>query len=440
MQIGFSQIRMDGEFVFRMGGTFVSYTSADCQPHTPLYATAWAVKAGENSFIWASCDIARFAKEDALDIRREVAAATGLTPEQVLISATHAHTGPTARASVSPYFPTGDLSYFEKIAAKTVEACLAAWANTQEAAMSYATCDEDKCVHNRRYLMENGESKMHPGGPGYPGRLMKEGPEDPQLQAVWFVAEGKPIGIIVNYSSHPSVMYGLKYVSADYPGVMRRALHAVYGDIPVMFLQGCAGNLTPCDHEHDATWGKGVDGAERVGTVLAADVIRMIALTRETEEVTEVRVRTDSVRVNYREITEEDQRKSDEIFALLDSDRKAFDALDVSVKALANKIRNLRDKRAVAPYEDIPISAVRLNDLTLVTNPAELFVEYQLDLKQKLGGRTICAELTNGGICYVASKQGYLLKGYEVNAGFYDYNAGQTIEDAMLRAAREVRD
>ena len=438
MQVGFSQVRLDGEFDFRMGGTFVSYTSADCEPHTPLYASAWAVKAGENSFIWVSCDIARFAKEDALEIRKEVAAATGLTPGQVLVSATHAHTGPTARASVSPYFPTGDLSYFEKFARKTVEACLAAWENTQEAAMSYATCNEEKCVHNRRYLMETGESKMHPGGPGYPGRLMKEGPEDPQLQAIWFMAEGKPIGIIVNYSAHPSIMYGLKYVSGDYVGVMRRTLKAVYGDIPVLFLQGCCGNLTPRDHEHDDTWGRGVDGAERVGTVIAADVIRMLAVTRETEELTDVRIKTVDTRINYREVTEEDKKNSDAIFEILFNDRAAFDKLDVSTKALANKIRNLLDKRAIAPYEDIPISAVKLNDITFMTNPAELFVEYQLDMKQKMGEKTVCVELTNGGICYVASKQGYLLRGYEVNAGFYDYHAGQMIEDAMLQTAKEL--
>jgi len=439
MQVGFSQIRMDGEFHFKMGGTFVSYNSAECQTHTPLYASAFAVKAGENSFIWVSCDIARFAKEDALEIRKKVAAATGLTPGQILLSATHTHTGPTARSSVSPYFPSGDLSYFEKFAAKTEEACIAAWNNTQEATMSYAHCDEVKCVHNRRYLMESGESKMHPGGPGYPGRLMKEGPEDPELQAVWFMSEGKPIGIIVNYSSHPSQLYGKKYISGDYPGVMRRTLHAVYDNVPVVFLQGCCGNLTPRDHEHDETWGKGMDGAERVGMILAADVIRMIGLTRETEELTDVRIKTVDQRINYREVTEADKKLSDETFAVLDRDRAAFDAMDVSIKALANKIRNLMDKREVAPYEDIPISAVKLNDVMFVTNPAELFVEYQLDLKQKLGEKTVCVELTNGGICYVASKQGYLLRGYEVNAGFYDYHAGQMIEDAMLELANELK-
>lgn len=439
MLVGFSQVRFDGEFDFRMGGTFVNYMQSETEFHTALYCSAWAVKAEENSFIWVSCDVARFMECDADYVREKVEKATGVPREHVLVSATHTHTGPTARPSISPFFPTGDLSYFEKVGNKAAEACIQAWENVAEATISYARCDEDKCVHNRRYLMETGESMMEPGGPEYPGRLMKEGPEDTELQAVWFMRNGKPAGILVNYQSHPSELYAMKYTSADYPGVMRRTLQAVYGaDVPVIFLQGCCGNLTPRDHEHDATWGHGIDGAERVGTIIASDVMRMMSLTRETSDVKEVKIKTIKQRVNLREISEEDLRRSNEIFELLEADRPAFDKLDVAEKGYANKVRNLLKKWQVAPYEDIPISAIMLDDLVFVTNPAELFCEYQLDLKKQLGPKTICVELTNGGICYVATKQGYLLKGYEMKQGFYDYHAGQTIEDSMINLAREL--
>jgi hypothetical protein len=65
MQVGFSQVRFDGEFEFRMGGTFVNYMQSETEFHTPLYCSAWAVKAGENSFIWVSVDCARFMESDA---------------------------------------------------------------------------------------------------------------------------------------------------------------------------------------------------------------------------------------------------------------------------------------------------------------------------------------------------------------------------------------
>jgi hypothetical protein len=57
-----------------------------------------------------------------------------------------------------------------------------------------------------------------------------------------------------------------------------------------------------------------------------------------------------------------------------------------------------------------------------------------------MGPRTVCVELTNGGICYVPTKQGYLLRGYEVQAGFYDYYAGERIEQAMIELGQKVRE
>ena len=34
MQVGFSQVRFDGEFEFRMGGTFVNYMQSETEFHT----------------------------------------------------------------------------------------------------------------------------------------------------------------------------------------------------------------------------------------------------------------------------------------------------------------------------------------------------------------------------------------------------------------------
>ena len=59
-----------------------------------------------------------------------------------------------------------------------------------------------------------------------------------------------------------------------------------------------------------------------------------------------------------------------------------------------------------------------------------------------LSGASICktlgVELTNGGICYVGTKQAYLHKGYEINSGFYDYYAGEVIEESLIKLAAKV--
>lgn len=439
MKVGFYQLRYDNLVTFRIGGTFVNYTSNDTQFHTPLYVSAWAYEAGENSFIWASIDFARMHIDDCTKIRRAVSEKCGVSFDNVLVSATHTHTGPTARDSVSKYFASGDISYLDKLNDFIIEACVKAWEGKAEAGMSYATCDETACVHNRRYLMEDGHSKMHPGFPGYPGRLMKEGPEDPQLQVIWFSQGEKPVGIIVNYSTHPSLMYGMRYTGGDFVGVMRRTLQAVYGDIPVLYLQGCCGNVCAIDHEFGTYWGKDrLEHAERAGKVLAGDILRIMNLPHEVSEHEEVKVAGKFIPLKYRKITEEDMRMADEVFDLMEKDRAAFDKLDVAVKAVANRTRKLADMRKEGDANIVPLSAIRIGDLKIMTNPAELFVEYQLEMKKLLGPKTLIAELTNGGICYVATKQGYLLRGYEVDGGYYDWEAGGILENEMLSLLKSL--
>ena len=172
--------------------------------------------------------------------------------------------------------------------------------------------------------------------------------------------------------------------------------------------------------------------------MLSGDILRLIALQRNRSDVKDIRIETEKCRLNLREVTDEDKKKSDAIFDILKRSRAEFDALDVKEKAYANKIRNLETKWQNGSFEDVPVSAVRLDDIIFLAHPAELFCEYQLDMKKRLGPKTIGVELTNGGICYVGTKQAYLHKGYEINAGFYDYYAGETIEESLIRLAEKT--
>ena len=81
---------------------------------------------------------------------------------------------------------------------------------------------------------------------------------------------------------------------------------------------------------------------------------------------------------------------------------------------------------------------VKLGDIIFLAHPAELFCEYQLDMKKRLGPKTVGVELTNGGICYIGTKQGFLLGGYEINAGFYTIDAGERIEETLIGMAGEL--
>ena len=55
----------------------------------------------------------------------------------------------------------------------------------------------------------------------------------------------KVIGAIWHYTCHPTAVVPDNVVSSDYPGVVRRALRARFGEIPCVFAQGFCGDIRP---------------------------------------------------------------------------------------------------------------------------------------------------------------------------------------------------
>ena len=56
----------------------------------------------------------------------------------------------------------------------------------------------------------------------------------------------RPIAVLWSYACHPVGFPARTRVSADFPGVVRRALRDAHGaELPVLFLQGFAGDVRP---------------------------------------------------------------------------------------------------------------------------------------------------------------------------------------------------
>ena len=73
------------------------------------------------------------------------------------------------------------------------------------------------------------------------------GPRDETVHVITLAdSGGRPIAVLWSYACHPVSFAEPRKVSADFPGVVRRALRGALGsDLPVLFLQGCAGDIRP---------------------------------------------------------------------------------------------------------------------------------------------------------------------------------------------------
>lgn len=74
---------------------------------------------------------------------------------------------------------------------------------------------------------------------------------------------GEVVGIIWHYTCHPTAVIPNNVVSSDFPGVVRRALRARFGEIPCVYVQGFCGDIRPNQRASESRAGFG-EGLRRI--------------------------------------------------------------------------------------------------------------------------------------------------------------------------------
>ena len=140
---------------------------------------------------------------------------------------------------------------------------------------SFATGREEGLAFNRRFHMVDGSIGWNPGKKN-PKIVRPAGPTDPSVPVVLFETLDKtprPIAVYVNFAMHLDTVGGL-YYSADYPYTLSKSLAAVKGDdFVTIFSVGTCGDINHINVDSDQPQ-KGHGEAARIGTRLAAEVLR----------------------------------------------------------------------------------------------------------------------------------------------------------------------
>jgi hypothetical protein len=369
----------------------------------PLGARAMVIE-GNETLAFVTCDLLSLRRSTITSARERITAATGIPAEQIAVSATHTHTGP-ATGRIFGMDPDPD--YLEQVVVGVTEAVTQAWERRTPAVLTAAYGFEGKLSHQRRFIMRDGQAQMHPpkGGTDI---LYQEGPSDPEFGVLWAEGtDGKPLGCWVNYSCHVNVVGGGTGVSADYPGHLNRALRRhQHEDFVTIFANGCCANLCqidvydPCRHDSGMEWSK------YMGETLAEDVLRALP---EGERLTEAALdhRSAVIPMPLRHV-------SDELLAWADGIRARGEAEPFVERCYADMAYELVAAKRLEPTVPAEIGAFRLGEYGIVTLPAEVFVEFGLDIKLRSPAkRTWVIELANGIVGYVPTRRAFEGGGYE---------------------------
>jgi hypothetical protein len=243
---------------------------------------------------------------------------------------------------------------------------------------------------------------------------------------------GSPIAIVVNHACHNNCVSGA--CSGDLGGRIGDALREALGvEIPTPFLEAPCGDVIwrppeGIDIERDAlAWEIGRDSAANLVPAYREGERRSVGSVRILGEVMEIPDRP------WEESTfcRDDCRGDGESARALA--RKRYDPEEAAVKARGG---------TACPVE---IQGIAFGDTAIVTNPAELFVVFGIEIRERSPfDVTLVSELTNGYCGYVPTENAFEQKGYETHRTLYTSrlakDGGRRITEASVSMLDRLRE
>ncbi|WP_206243560.1 neutral/alkaline non-lysosomal ceramidase N-terminal domain-containing protein [Novosphingobium terrae] len=199
--------------------------------HDPLNVRAIYVGSGPACAVLVGMDQGNALNPVVATATAQITARLGCPAENVVISATHTHSG-NAGGLDGGNSPNPAP---QRVADAIVQAATAAKAAARAARVGYGTTQVNLNVNRDFY---DGNMWMQA-----PNRVA---PSDKTLAVVEFIdARGMPIGVYMNYAMHPINFYLSGVISADFPGAASNYIEKRFPGAVAVFTQGPSGDQNP---------------------------------------------------------------------------------------------------------------------------------------------------------------------------------------------------
>ena len=372
-----------------------------------------------------SLDITAISHANVLAIRELCELRTGIPAQNICIAANHNHQAPHA-AGMFLYGAKPDPLYVDFLITQTVEAISEAKRKLRPARYVAGNARSPGFEFNRRLKRPDGTVVLicRPNAdPSFPAA----GPVDKEIGYVLFEDEDrKPISCFFSYTNH-NIVGGPNYFDSGMGGrigdVLRRELGVT--DFATSFLAGACGNIQPNEKvgqktfHFDKSWSIGEGVADSILESYGKGFPQEIKDLRFASEVLEIPDRS----LEESEFCEDNCRGTDTEYFEHARNRYTPEMIAIQDRGPTSCL--------------VEISAISMGDVAIATNPAELFVEYGLEIKEKSPFEiTMISELTNGYCGYVPTEAGFTEKGYETHRTVFTSrlakNGGQIITDKSV--------
>ena len=351
--------------------------------------------------------------QEMLDASKALATErTGIPADQIMISATHTHTAPSA---ISALGTPADETYVPYLRLRLADAIAEAAANLEPARVGFGSTAAAEFTALRRWILRPDlirtdpfgdatvRATMHAAKGDLLGVTGESGPEDPELSVISLqTPSGHPIALLANFSMH---YYG-GGPAADYFGDFCRRLETHYtqaaeiaGPAPVALMShGCSGDIWRVDYRT----GEQQD-YETFVTGMVARAVEAIDAIDEHRDA-DLAMAEERMRLAYRVADTARLAWAGEIVAALG------DELPTTQEQVYAREQLLLAERGST---EVVVQAIRIGDIAIATTPTETYALTGLKLKrQSPAAHTMVIELANGGNGYIPPPEQHALGGY----------------------------
>lgn len=377
----------------------------------PLSARALVLADGATRVAVVSADLVNVSRELSGRVAREVTRRDGADVDELLVAATHTHSGPyvPARAmdvnpSFAPLAEACDAETVDRLVEHIADAVGAAADDLAPASLRVGRASNEQTPANRR-------------ADTAAVRIPLDETVDPELVVALVAAGGREVAVF-NFACHPVCQTPDQTLfSADWLGAVYDRVADEHG-AEAMFLNGASGQINPREKAVERTEREIYEYTDAVGAEVADTVGEALAAAREEDPVEDVPVSVERRRLRFPVKSTPD---ADRLDRHLDELRRASEgavddpAFDTSVNPVyVAELRNI----AEWDVDGLPATMryLEVGPVGVLTVPGEAFVQHGLAFKERATAEDLLvATCTDGYVGYFPTLRELENNGYEVN-------------------------
>jgi hypothetical protein len=432
----------------------------------PLKAKAIVLRQGDVQAALVFCDIIGVPLGLSTDACRLAELETDIPAGNILIAATHSHTGPLYFGAMRNRLHdeavarqgrdlTESVDYADVLKKKIVAAVTEAQAALGPVTLRSGIAHQEGLSFNRRFFMKDGPVRFNPGVLN-PNIVKPCGPIDPDVGIVLLsdVKTAQPMASLTVFALHLDTVGGTQY-SADYPFFLEESLRRELGEQFVsLFGVGTCGDI----NHIDVTRREGLKTQE-IGETLAETVKAKLAELRPANSPS-LAVRTEVVPAPLQKYSKEevawamkaiekvasgelpflDRVKAYKIMALQLSTRgksAAQEGLQTSARGAQKSGRKIQ-KEDTLP---MVVQVFRLDqDTAIVALPGEVFVDLGLAIKKASPfATTLVIELAHDAPGYIPTRKAFAEGSYETVNSRIEPGGGEIMMETAVRLLKQLK-